>query len=136
MEHLVKFGTSSVVSYPIYSYFFGGNNLRTNIFGSVSAPVVLAGLSGLSYLISDVAHDYIFPALHVSEKFAQPASAVINVGANYGANYAMLEVIANGSPEAMGMTNLLLASGGSAIASHYVYNNFIAPWYGYSHVAY
>ena len=136
MEHAVKFGTSAAVSYPIYSYFFGGNNLKTNIFGSVSAPVILAGLSGLSYLVSDVAHDYVFPALHVSEKFAMPASSALNIGANYGANYAMLEVIASGSPSEMGMTNLLLASGGSAVASHYVYNNFVAGFYGYGHTAY
>ena len=136
MEHAVKFGTSAAVSYPIYSYFFGGNNLKTNIFGSVSAPVILAGLSGLSYLVSDVAHDYVFPALHVSEKFAMPASSALNIGANYGANYAMLEVIASGSPSEMGMTNLLLASGGSAVASHYVYNNFVAPMYGFGHTAY
>lgn len=136
MEHAVKFGTSAVVSYPIYSYFFGGNNLKTNIFGSVSAPVILAGLSGLSYLVADVAHDYVFPALHVSEKYAMPASSALNIGANYGANYAMLEVIAAGSPSEMGMTNLLLSSGGSAVASHYVYNNFVAPMYGYGHTAY
>ena len=136
MEHAVKFGTSSLVSYPIYSYFFGGNNLKTNIFGSVSAPVILAGLSGVSYLVSDLVHDQLFPALHVSEKFAAPASAAMNIAANYGANYGMLEVIAAGSPAEMGMTNLLLASGGSAVASHYVYNNFVAPWYGYSHTSY
>jgi hypothetical protein len=136
MEHAVKFGTSSLVSYPIYSYFFSGNNIKTNIFGSVSAPIILAGLSGVSYLVSDLVHDQVFPALHVSEKFAQPASALLNVGANYGANYGMLEVIASGVTSEMGMTNLLLASGGSAMASHYMYNNFVAPWYGYGHTSY
>lgn len=136
MEHAVKFGTSSLVSYPIYQFFYGGNNLKTNIFGSVSAPVILAGLSGVSYLVSDLVHDQLFPALHVSEKFAAPASAAMNIGANYGANYAMLEVIASGVTSEIGMTNLLLSSGSSAVASHYVYNNFVAPWYGYGHTSY
>lgn len=136
MEHAVKFGTASLTSWPIYSYFFGGNNLKTNIFGSVSAPVILAGLSGVSYLVSDLVHDQLFPALHVSEKFAQPISASLNIAAIYGANYGMLEVIAAGSPAEMGMTNLLLASGSSAVASHYMYNNFVAPWYGYGHTSY
>jgi len=102
----------------------------------MSAPIIMSGLSGLSYLVSDMVHDTVFPALHVSEKFASPASAVLNVGANYGANYGMLELIASGAPADMGMSNLLISSGSSAVASHYVYNNFVAPWYGYNRTSY
>jgi len=132
MEHAVKFGTSAIVSYPIYSYFFGGNNLKTNILGSMSAPIIMSTFSGLSYLVADMVHDTVFPALHVSEKLASPASALLNVGANYGSNYAMLEVFANGAASDMGMTNLLISSGSSAVASHYLYTNFVAPMYGYN----
>ena len=136
MEHIVKFGTASIVGYPIYAYFFGGKELVTDVAGAISMPIVLSALSGASYLVSDLVHDQLFPALHVSEKFAAPASAAMNIGVNYGSTYGMLELIARGSASEVPMSNLLLSSAGSAVASHYVYNNFVAPWYGYNRAMY
>lgn len=136
MEHIVKFGTSAVTTFPIASYFFSNKDIVTDMFGTVSLPIAISVLSGVSYLVSDLVHDQLFPALHISEKFSAPASSAMNIGVNYGATYGMLELAARGSASEIPMSNLLLTSAGSAVASHYVYNNFVAPWYGYSHASY
>ena len=62
MEHLVKFGTSSVVSYPVFSFFFGSKELVTDVVGTVSMPIALSVMAGASYLVSDLVHDQLFPA--------------------------------------------------------------------------
>ena len=136
MENLAKFVTGAGVSYPIYSYFYGGKVLDSDMIGTVSLPIALSLMAGASYLLSDVAHEYIFPALHVSEKFASPASSAMNIGTTYAGTYGMLELTARGAGSAAGFQNLMLASAGSAVASHYVYNSFVAPTWGFHRSVY
>lgn len=136
MEHLVKFGTSAAVSYPIYAYFYNGKILNSNMFGSVNLPIALSLMAGASYLVSDLAHEYIFPAMHVSEKFSAPVSSAMNIGVNYAGVYGMLELSAQGAGSAAGFQNLMLASAGSVVASHYVYQNYIGPLYGFHRSVY
>lgn len=128
METIAKFTTGSLVSYPIMSYFYGGNVL--NSMGQKwSLPMVMSVGAGLGYLISDYTHDTFMNTLHVSEKFSTPASAVLNVAADAAGVVGTLAVL---NPEAVNeieKMKLLLASGGSAIASHYVYQNFVRPMY-------
>ena len=132
MEHLVKFGTSGLVSYPIYQYLYAGKVLNSDIIGRMSLPIVLSVASGLSFLVAEVVHNQVFPALHVSENFRSPASAGLNIGANYGAQNVMLGLLNSSGPAEVGQMNLLLAAGASAMASSYVYNNFVSPFYGYN----
>ena len=132
MEHLVKFGTSGLVSYPIYAYLYGGKVLNSDIIGRMSLPIVLSVASGLSFLVAEVAHNNIFPALHVSEKFSSPASAGLNIGANYASQNVMWGLLNSNSIAEVGQMNLLLAAGASAAASSYVYNSFVSPFYGYN----
>lgn len=136
MEHLVKFGTGAGVSYPIYAYFYGGKVLDSDMLGTVSLPIALSLMAGASYLLSDLTHEYIFPALHVSEKFASPVSSAMNIGTTYAGTFGMLELSARGAGSAAGFQNLMLASAGSAVASHYVYNSFVAPMYGFHRSVY
>lgn len=128
MESVAKFSTGALVSYPIMQYFYGGNVL--NSMGQKwSLPMVMSVGAGLGYLISDYTHDTFMNTLHVSEKFSTPASAVLNVGANSAGVVGTLAVL---NPEAVNeieKIKLLLASGGSAVASHYVYQNFVRPMY-------
>ena len=132
MEHLVKFGTSGLVSYPIYAYLYGGKVLNSEIIGGMSLPIVLSVASGLSFLVAETVHNQVFPALHVSEKFSSPASADLNVAANYGAQNVMLGLLNSSGPAEVGQMNLFLAAAASASASSYVYNNFVSPFYGYN----
>ena len=98
----------------------------------MSLPIVLSVASGLSFLVAETVHNQFFPALHVSEKFSSPASSVLNIGANYGAQIVMLGLLNSNSIAEVGQMNLLLAAGASAAASSYVYNSFVSPFYGYN----
>ena len=132
MEHLVKFGTSGLISYPIYQYLYGGKALNSDLIGRMSLPIVLSVASGLSFLVAETVLNQVFPALHVSEKFSSPASSALNIGANYGAQNVMLGLLNSNSVAEIGQMNLLLAAGASAAASSYVYNSFVSPFYGYN----
>ena len=132
MEHLVKFGSSSLISYPIYQYLYGGKVLNSDVIGRMSLPIVLSVASGLSFLVAETVHNQVFPALHVSQMFSSPASSVLNIGANYSAQNVMLGLLNSSGPAEVGQMNLLLAAGASAMASSYVYNNFVSPFYGYN----
>jgi hypothetical protein len=132
MEHFVKFGSSSLISYPIYQYLYGGKVLNSDIIGRMSLPIVLSVASGLSFLVAETVHNQVFPALHVSEKFSSPASSALNIGANYGAQNVMLGLLNSNAIAEVGQMNLFLAAAASASASSYVYNNFVSPFYGYN----
>ncbi len=132
MEHLVKFATSGAISYPIYQYLYAGKVLNSEMIGRMSLPIVLSVASGLSFLVSEVVHNNVFPALHVSEKFSSPASAGLNIGANYASQNVMLGLLNSNAVQEVGQMNLLLAAAASASASSYVYNNFVSPFYGYN----
>ena len=132
MEHLVKFGTAGVVSYPIYGYLYGGKFLNSSITGRMSLPVILSVASGLSFLVSEVVHNNVFPALHVSEKYSNPASAGINIASNYASQNVMLGLLNSSAVSEVGQMNLLIAAAASASASSYVYNNFVSSFYGYN----
>ena len=43
----------------------------------MSLPIVLSVASGLSFLVAEVVHDKVFPAIHMSEKFSSPSSAIV-----------------------------------------------------------
>ena len=132
MEHLVKFGTSGLVSYPIYQYLYGGKALNSDLIGTMSLPIVLSIASGFSFLLSEVVHNQVFPALHVSEKFSSPALSGLNIGAIYASQNVMLGLLNSNSVAEIGQMNLFLAAAASASASSYVYNNFVSPFYGYN----
>lgn len=128
METVAKISTSTLVSYPIMSYLYGG--LKLNTMGQKwSLPLLLSVGSGLGYLVSDFAHDKIMPSLHISEKFATPTSALVNVAANAGTIVGSLAALNPNAVSEIEKMKLLLASGGSAVASHYVYQNFVRPMY-------
>jgi len=135
MEHIVKFGTSALVSYPIYGYLYSGKVISA-MGNNINLPIALSVASGVSYLAADVLHEYIFPALHVSEKFSSPVSSGVNIAGNYAAQNVLLSVMNTNAPAEIGQTKLLLGAAGSSMASHYIYNSFIAPMYGYTHTTY
>lgn len=135
MEHLVKFGGATTVSYPIYQYLYGGKVINA-MGNNINLPVALSVAGGVSYLLADIAHDYIFPALHVSEKFNAPVSSAVNIGANFASQNALLAVMNSNAPSEIGETKLLLGAAGSAMASHYVLNNFLLPMWGYPSTSY
>ena len=131
MEYAVKFGTSSLVSYPIYNYLYSGKGI--NAFGSTwNLPIALSVLSASGFLISELVHDQLFPALHVSDKFATPVSGAMNIASNYAAQNAMLMVLNSNAPQEIGQSKLLMGAAASAMASSYLYNQFVAPMYGYN----
>ena len=132
MEHLVKFGTSGLISYPIYQYLYGGKALNSDLIGTMSLPIILSVASGLSFLVAETVHNQVFLALHVSEKFSSPASSGLNIGANYASQNVMLGLLNSNSVAKVGQINLFLAAAASASASSYIYNNFVSPFYGYN----
>ena len=97
MEHLVKFGSSSLISYPMYQYLYAGKVLNSDIIGRMSLPILLSVASGISFLVAETVHNQVFPALHVSEKFSSPASAGLYIGANYGAQNVMFGLLNSNS---------------------------------------
>ncbi len=128
METIAKFSTGALTSYPIMAYFYG-NSVLNSMGQKWSLPLVMSVGGGLGYLLSDYTHDAFMNTLHVSQKFSTPASALLNIGADAAAVVATLGVLNPESINEIEKMKLLLASGGSAIASHYVYQNFVRPMY-------
>lgn len=134
-ENLGKMVTAGAVSYPIYSYFYGGKVLNTNLLGSLSLPVALSIGAAVAFTTSEMLHEYILPHLHVSERLSTPASAAVNVGTNYAMTNAALAVMNMDAVSEIGQGTLLLSSGLSVMSSSWVYNSFVAPFWQWGQYA-
>jgi hypothetical protein len=134
-ENLGKMITAGAVSYPIMSYFYANKVLNTNVLGSISLPVALSIGSAIAFTTSEFLHNYIMPHLHVSERFATPASAGVNIASNYAMTNVALGLMNMDAVNEIGQTTLLLSSAGSVVASSYVYNTFIGPFWGWGQYA-
>jgi len=130
--NLLKMGTAGLVSYPIYNYFYSGDVLNTNLFGRISLPLALAIGASVAFTTSEMLHQYVMPHTHEAERFGTPATALVNVGLNYGMENVALGLMNSSAVGEINQMNLLASSAGSVILAQYVYNNFVAPFYGIS----
>lgn len=131
-ENLGKMTTAGLVSYPIMSYAYGGKVLTTSLFGDVGLPLALAICSSIAFTTSELLHDYVMPHIGVNERFSTPMSGVVNIGLNYGMTDVVLGAMNMDALGEIGQGKLLLSSGASVMASHYLYHSFIGPFWGWT----
>ena len=109
-----------------YTYFMKPGTITLFSY-TMPLPVgVFAALVGGS-LLADVAHDYIFPQIHVEDKVSEPVSAVLAGGINT-AGVAGIYYLSN--PEivnALGLPFLAMVGVGSEVIGTYAYEKFLGP---------
>lgn len=105
-------------------YYPRGATVSTAI-GAFSLPLVLAAATGVSSLVSDTLHDYVFPAIHLNEKLGDQISATVSVGASaasvVGVSYLLQpDLISN-----IGVAKLASIGVLAEVASSYIYSNYL-----------
>ena len=89
-------------------------------------PLAMALSLFVSNLVAELAHSFILPAIHVSERWGNMVSSGLAIGATYAAAHILLSQASPGLLKAIGPVNLLLICGVTESVSQYVYQNFVS----------
>jgi hypothetical protein len=111
-------------AYTMYQYPLGSINLFSYNM-PLSAGVGLALVAG-SFL-ADVAHDYIFPQIHVEDKVSEPVSAVLAGGVNTVGVASVFYLSSPSIVNTLGLPMIAMLGIGSEVIGTYAYEKFIGP---------
>jgi hypothetical protein len=90
-----------------------------------SLPMVMFGGLFVGSLIGNVAHDYVFPELHLDQKLEKPASAAFAMGATAAGQYGTLRLLADGAAENLGTSTIITGAVAGVSLGEYIYNNVL-----------
>lgn len=118
-QWLVKsVGTGAVAAAA--SYFLLGEQRNISIMGRDMPSVIPIGLGAAAgSLTADMAHQWIFPLIHASEKYDKAEAAALGVASAGLGTYVATSVLGGGSPAIL---PALLVGGGSYVAADYAYH--------------
>jgi hypothetical protein len=110
----------------------GGMALYGNLYvyarGTVIPVSVLLGVGGaLGMFASNLAHDYIFPALHITERLSQPITTSLNIGGNAVMQAIVLSLASEDAFRDLDKIKLLGEAAAAVVVSDWLYSKYIAP---------
>ena len=106
-------------------------HLYVNARGTVIPVSVLLGLGGaLGMFITNLTHDMIFPALHITERLSAPITTTLNIGGNAVAQAIIISLANQSAFRDLDKLKLLAEAGGAVIISDFLYSKYIAPMMG------
>lgn len=120
-------GKAAVAGIGGGAYFAAKYPGSITIMGQQIPTWLLSGISlGLASVLEDLAHYYVLPQVHVSEKYRSPISAGIGLGAAIGTNHAVWWATLPDTAKARWIEFAAVAAG-SVVAGHYVNETLLAP---------
>jgi len=103
-------------------------NKVLNVYGyKVPLPVAVGAAVGVGSILAEVAHQHIFPNIHVGNKLEQPLSSLMAGGVNAGAAAGVLYAMNPGSLESLGFGKVIAAGFIADAGADYIYYNLAKP---------
>ncbi len=113
------------------NYLVFGDKLASRpieVYGmKVNFATLMAVTFFASSLVAELAANYIFPELHVSERMANIVAQSLNVGLLFGSTVVLLNMVKPEAVQALGLFNLLAISVAVEAAAQYLYSSWLYP---------
>ena len=74
-----------------------------------------------------LAHDFLLPGLHITQRFQDPAAAALSLATVTGANYGSLLAMNSTLPGELGMIQIAGWAIGTEVLGSYIYDSVINP---------
>lgn len=116
-------GSAILYQMPADNY----SKINVPVLGQVPAPVFFgACIAGGSFL-GEIAHNWVYPSLHVSEKWEEPASAVTSAVLTGGATALGAGMLNSKIIQIEGVNKLVMVGAGAEVLGDYVYSKILSP---------
>ena len=127
-ESLAKASTVGGVVAAASYFMRPTGRINVSVLGTSLPLWAGTGLAvGLGSYGSELAHNLIFPALHVSERYSDTASSAVALASVTAGNYGALYAMNSGAPGQIGLMQIASFAIGAEIAGTYIYNSFVKP---------
>ena len=97
----------------------------------LNTQIPLAAGVGLGTFVGSyagaLAHDFLLPGLHISQRFQDPAAAALSLATVTGANYGSLLAMNSTLPGELGMMQIAGWAIGAEVLGSYIYDSVINP---------
>lgn len=128
MDAITRAATCASVGAAANMFLMPGKTINFS-FAKTGLPLwVGVGVGcGVGSYLGTMSHDWIFPALHVSEKYTDGAATAVTLGSTAIANYGVLYAMNPKAPGELGLINVLGVGLAAEVLGTYLHRNFISP---------
>lgn len=126
IDHALKGALVGSTAGMITLYTYG--NSSAEIMGKyMNVPLYTSIGLGVVSIISDVVTDNVFPHIVPEDKFTEPMSATVQLGAMGLGALGLHRLASEAAIENRGLYNIIGLATASEIIGNYVYHNYVAP---------
>lgn len=116
-------GAGTLLSMPGASY----QTISVPGLGQMPAWAVYGTVIGFGSFLGETAHSWVFPSLHVSERFEEPASLAVSAGLAGGATALACDIVNPKVLEVEGMKKLVAIGALAEITGDYLFTKVVSP---------
>ena len=129
MQNVARAATTGAVAAGITAATRGTTaNLNLALLGTRVPLYAGVGLGvAAGSLAAAYVHDLVFPAIHVTEKYEETATAVVNLGSVAAGSYVALYGMHPRAVSEFGLMMLFSTAAAAEIGGSYAYTHFIGP---------